>query len=117
MMDRVGVVESEALSIAFVIFICHAVGDGAGPGKAYFWDALGVFPRKQELVQNHRLLMLDFTDDARSVLLRSSGAHRNRFEVDSVNSAQLIDDMQNVVAAPFLTVGNDVDARAVLVFD
>ena len=61
--------------------------------------------------------MLYFADYARRVLLGSSGAHRNRFSVNGVNSAKLIDDMQHIVPTPFFTVGDDVDARAILVFD
>ena len=42
MMDRVGVVKGKLLAIALIIFIGHAIGDGAGPGKADFGDAVRV---------------------------------------------------------------------------
>ena len=61
--------------------------------------------------------MLYFADYPRSILLGSSSAHGNGFAVDGVDAAQLVDDMQHVVAAPFFTIGHDVDACAILVFD
>ncbi len=61
--------------------------------------------------------MLYFADYTRSILLSSSSAHRNRFSVNGVNSVQLIDDMEHIVPAPFFTIGDDIDARAILVLD
>ena len=52
MMNRVGVVIGELLSIACIVFICDTVGDGAGTRKAYLGDALGVLLGEQELIQN-----------------------------------------------------------------
>ena len=57
MMDGVGVVEGKLSSIAPVIFIRHAISDGAGPRKADLGDALGVLLREQKLLQNQRLLV------------------------------------------------------------
>ena len=70
MMDGVGVVEGKLLSIAPIIFIGHAVGNGAGPGKPYLGDALGMLLREQKLLQNQRLLVAQFSDYTRGVLLR-----------------------------------------------
>ena len=117
MMNRVGVVIGKLLSIALLIFVGYTVGNGAGPWKAYLGDPPGVLLREQKLIQNHWLLMLYFADYTRGVLLGSSGSHRDRFSVNGVNAVQFIDDMQHIVAASFLAVGHDVDARAVLVLD
>ena len=59
----------------------------------------------------------DSTDDTRSVLLGSSGSHRDGLSVTGVNTFQFVDDMQHIVAASLFAVGDDVDACAVLVFD
>ena len=117
MMNRVGVVIGKLLSIALIKFICYTVGNGAGPGKAYFGDALGMLLREQKLIQNHWLLVLYFADYTRGVLLGSSTSHGDGFSVTGVNAIQFIDDMQHIVAASFFAVGYDVDARSVLVFD
>ena len=117
MMNRVGVVEGKSLSIALIVFIGHAVGNGARPRKPYLGDALGMLPGEQELIQNHRPHVLYLADDPRRVLLRRSAAHGDAFPVAGVDASQLVDDVQHIVAAPFFAVGHDVDARAVLVFD
>ena len=51
------------------------------------------------------------------VLLRRSASHGNAFPVAGVDAIQLVDDVQHIVAASFFTVGHDVDACPVLVFD
>src|ERR1700674_6013012 len=117
MVNRVGVVKGKLLSIALIIFIRYTVGNGARPRKAYFGNPLSVLLRKQKLIENHRLLMLYFANDTRSVLLGSSGSHRDGFSVTGVNTFQFVDDMEHIVAASFFAVGHDVDARSVLVSD
>src|SRR5439155_4145558 len=106
MMDSVGVVEGKLLSVALIKFIGHAIGDGAGPGKPYLGDALGMLPGEQELIQNHRPHVLDLADDPWSVLVRRSAAHGDAFSVPGVNATQLVDDVQHIMAASFFTVGH-----------
>ena len=44
-------------------------------------------------------------------------AHGDGFSVAGVNAIQFVDDVQHIVAASFFAVGDDVDARPVLVVD
>jgi len=43
--------------------------------------------------------------------------HRDGLEVLGVYAAETIDDREDIVAAAFFAVGNDVDAGAVLILD
>ena len=82
MTNRVGVVERKLLSIALIMFIRHAVGDGAGPGKADLCDALGVFLGEQKLLQQPAAPRARyFADYPRRVLLGSACSHRNGLAV------------------------------------
>ena len=75
------------------------------------------FAGEQELIENHGPAVLDLADDPGCVLLRRSPSHGNALSIVGVNAIQLVDDVQHVMAASFFTVGHDVDAGAVLVFD
>ena len=57
MVNRIGVVEGELLSITAIVFIGHAIGDGARPGKAYFGDALRMLLRERKFVEDERFLV------------------------------------------------------------
>ena len=59
MMNRVGVIEGKLPAIALIVFIRHAVGNGAGPGKADLGDTPGVLLREQKLLQNQRPLVAE----------------------------------------------------------
>ena len=116
-MYRFGVVVSELLSVAVIVFVRDAIGDGTGPGKAYLCDALRMLPGEQKLVQDHGPLVFDLADDAWGILLRSSVSHGNALPVAGFHTIQFVDDVQHVMAASFFSVGHDVDARPVLVPD
>ena len=117
MANRIGVVEGELLSITAIVFIGHAIGDGARSGKAYFGDALRMLPREQKLIEHQRLFVAQLPNDTRGVLRRGACAHRDRLAALGIDTVQTIDDMQHIVPAAFFAVGHDVDAGAILVVD
>ena len=70
-----------------------------------------------EFVQEQTLPVGQLADDARRILPGSARTHRDGLEVLRVHTAQTVDDVQHVVAATFLAVGDDVDSRAILIPD